>query len=125
MTAEPDRAEAYAARSAETAAVRSDPRAWDGETTLTGSRPTPARFVGGILLGEWLLRGWDLAVATGQKPRTDDELAAVLYDDVAAKAETARQYGVFGPEVPVPASAPLFGRVLGLAGRDPSWKRGA
>ncbi|MFE1851445.1 DinB family protein [Streptomyces sp. NPDC059489] len=85
----------------------------------------PAHFIGGIVLGEWLLHGWDLAVATGQKLNVDDELAAVLYEDIAGKAEMARQYGVFGPEVSVSPTAPLFDRALGMAGRDPSWKRPA
>ncbi|WP_326573688.1 TIGR03086 family metal-binding protein [Streptomyces sp. NBC_00481] len=125
FTAEPDWAETYAARSAATAAVWSDPRAWAGETALTGSGRMPARFIGGIVLGEWLLHGWDLAAATGQKLNVDEELAAALYEDIAGKADMARQFGVFGPEVGVPATAPLFDRALGLAGRDPSWRRRA
>ncbi|MGW0961992.1 TIGR03086 family metal-binding protein [Streptomyces gelaticus] len=123
FVAERDWAEVYAARSAATATVWSDPQAWAGEAALTGSGRMPARFIGGIVLGEWLLHGWDLAVATGQKLNVDEELASVLYEDIAGKAETARQYGVFGTEVIVPATAPLFDRALGLAGRDPSWKR--
>jgi len=66
---------------------------------------------------------WDLAVATGQKLCVDDVLAATLYEAIAAKAEMARKYGVYGPEVTVPPTVPLFDRALGLAGRDPSWKR--
>nr|WP_239134808.1 TIGR03086 family metal-binding protein [Streptomyces sp. SID12488] len=118
-------ADEYASRSAATALVWSEPEAWEGETALTGAgvSPMPARFVGGVVLGEWLVHGWDLAVATGQKVDVDDELAAVLYEDIVGKAEMARRYGVYGPEVAVPADAPLFERALGLAGRDPSWRR--
>jgi uncharacterized protein (TIGR03086 family) len=122
FTAEPDWAEKYASQAAETAAVWGAPEAWDGETSLTGSSRMPARFVGNIVLGEWLLHGWDLAVATGQRQDVDEELAAALHEDIAGKAEMARQYGVFGPEVVVPGTAPLFDRALGLAGRDPSWR---
>ncbi|WP_367325517.1 TIGR03086 family metal-binding protein [Streptomyces sp. HUAS ZL42] len=122
FTAQPGWAEAYAARSAATATAWSDPQAWTGETSLSGSGGTPAPFVGGIVLGEWLLHGWDLAMATGQQWHVDDELAAALYEDVAGRAELARKYGVYGPEVSVPPSAPLFDRALGLAGRDRSWK---
>jgi uncharacterized protein (TIGR03086 family) len=125
FTAEPGWAEEYAARSAATAAVWSDPQAWQGETSMTGGGGMPAGFVGGIVLGEWLLHGWDLAVATGQTLHVDDEVAAALYEDVAGRAEMARKYGVYGPEVAVPTTAPQFERALGLAGRDPSWKRPA
>ena len=118
-------ADEYASRSAATALVWSEPEAWAGETALTGagSGTMPARFVGGVVLGEWLVHGWDLAVATGQKVDVDDELAAALYEDIAGKAEMARRYGVYGPEVAVSADAPLFERALGLAGRDPAWRR--
>lgn len=122
FTAEDGWVEAYAARAKAAAEAWSRPEAWEGEASLTGGAAMPASFVGGIVLSEWLLHGWDLAAATGQKPDVDDEVAAVLYENTAAKAEMARQYEVFGPEVPVPADAPWFDRALGLAGRDPSWK---
>ncbi|MEU0675325.1 TIGR03086 family metal-binding protein [Streptomyces sp. NPDC006172] len=123
FTGDADWAQAYAVRSAATAAAWSDPAAWEGETSLTGAGSMPALFVGGIVLCEWVLHAWDLAVATGQEPTVDDDLAAAVYADVAGRAEIARRYGAFGSEVPVPATATLFDRALGLSGRDPSWKR--
>lgn len=125
FTAEPGWAEEYAARAAATGRVWGEQEAWDGEASLTGAGTMPAAFVGGIVFGEWLLHGWDLAAATGQKLDVDDEVAAALYENVAGKAEMARKHKVFGPEVPVPPTASAFDRALGLAGRDPSWKPGA
>jgi uncharacterized protein (TIGR03086 family) len=120
--AEPGWAETYTTQSAAAAQVWSKPEAWDGETGLSGKGSMPAPFIGGIILGEWLLHGWDLAVATGQTLTVDDELATALYEDTVRKAEMARQYKMFGPEVSVAESAPLLDRALGLAGRDPHWK---
>ncbi|WP_106397596.1 TIGR03086 family metal-binding protein [Actinocorallia populi] len=125
FTADAGWVEAYAARAKATADVWSAPEAWEGEASLTGGAAMPAAFVGGIVLGEWLLHGWDLAAATGQKLDVDDEVAAALYESIAAKADMARQHKVFGPEVPVPADAPVLDRALGLAGRDPSWTPGS
>ncbi|MER5714309.1 TIGR03086 family metal-binding protein [Streptomyces sp. NPDC002132] len=125
FTGDADWARLYAVRSAETAAAWGDPAAWEGETSLTRAGSMPAPFVGGIVLCEWMLHAWDLAVATGRELTVDDDLAAAVYADVAGRAEIARRYGAFGPEVPVPATAPLFARTLGLSGRDPSWKRPA
>jgi uncharacterized protein (TIGR03086 family) len=89
--------------------------------SLSGGQEMPASLVGGIVFGEFVLHGWDLAAATGQSLAVDGALAQALFDQLALMADMARQYKVFGAEVPVPASAPPFDRALGLAGRDPSW----
>ncbi|GAB1513792.1 TIGR03086 family metal-binding protein [Actinophytocola sp. KF-1] len=90
--------------------------AWEGDTSMG-----PAKVVGEMIVGEWVVHAWDLARATGQRLDLPGDLVAYLYDGVAAGADQGREMGLYGPEVPVPADAPLFDRVLGLTGRDPAW----
>ena len=78
-----------------------------------------------VALDEVVLHGWDLARATGQRYDVDDGSTAVVLaftTAVAAPGEEWSREGLFGPAVPVEASAPPFERALGLAGRDPGWR---
>ncbi|WP_370945139.1 TIGR03086 family metal-binding protein [Amycolatopsis sp. cg5] len=97
------------------------PGALDGMSKM-GSVEMPASVIAGMALAELALHGWDLAVATGQELTIDEDTAADLYAAVDAMAEQARAMGVFGPEVPVPASSSTLDRALGLVGRDPAWR---
>ncbi|MEE6257941.1 TIGR03086 family metal-binding protein [Plantactinospora sonchi] len=99
------------------------PEAWQGGTHMGGPTELPASLVGGMVIGELVVHGWDLARATGQDRSWDDELLGYLHEEVGRFAEQGRAMGVFGPEVPVPDSAPMLDRVLGLTGRDPGWGR--
>jgi uncharacterized protein (TIGR03086 family) len=74
-----------------------------------------------MLVGEFVVHGWDLARAVGRPFALDDDLLGYLRDEVAKIAEEGRAMGVFGPEVTVPAAAPLLDQVLALTGRDPRW----
>ncbi|GGM08608.1 TIGR03086 family metal-binding protein [Dactylosporangium sucinum] len=99
----------------------SSPAAWEGETHMAGPDPLPAAVVGGMVLGEFVVHGWDLARALGRSVEWDDELLRIVYSEAAQMADQGRAMGVYGPEVSVPDSAPLLDRLLALTGRDPSW----
>lgn len=122
VTAEPGWPARYAAQARRAAAAWSDPAAWTGETGLSGKGAMPAGFVGAITFAEFVLHGWDLAAATGQQLELDDDVVRTLWAGLGRFADTARQMKAFGPRVPVPDSAPLLDRCLGLAGRDPAWR---
>lgn len=83
-----------------------------------GTFPAGAAVV--INIGEVLVHSWDLAQATGRGYAIDPELAA-LVDGLwrAVPLDEQRAHGVLGPEVPVPADAPIADRMLGLLGRRP------
>jgi hypothetical protein len=59
-------------------------------------------------------------VATGQPVELDPEMAAMVLDlYTAVPLDGMRAGGMLGPEVPVPADAPVADRMLGLLGRRP------
>ncbi|HTJ35759.1 MAG TPA: TIGR03086 family metal-binding protein [Dactylosporangium sp.] len=97
-----------------------EPAAWSG-TTRMATVELPAEVVGGMVLGEFVLHGWDLARALGVPVSWDDEVLRLLYAEVARSADQGRSVGVYAAEVPVPSGASLLARTLGLSGRDPSW----
>lgn len=81
-----------------------------------------------MALGEYLVHGWDLAVATGRDWTPSEPACAAGHEFFAAMV--APEYrspdgggGFFGPEVPVPDDAGALARLLGFAGRDPRWTR--
>ena len=78
-------------------------------------------MIGGMVLGELVLHGWDLGRALGLEPQwTEDVLAAAL-GAVEGMAAQGREMGVFGPEVPVGPDATTLDRVVAVSGRDPGW----
>jgi len=97
----------------------SAPEAWQGTTQVGGPPEMPAATIGGMVIGEIVIHGWDLARATDQKPVWDDDVLRFVHAELEQTAAMGRDMGLYGPEVAVPETAPLLDRVLGLSGRDP------
>jgi uncharacterized protein (TIGR03086 family) len=93
--------------------------AWEG-MTVVGGLDLPAAVAGVIVLDELVVHGWDIAVATGERfaPSVPDIEAASKFVE---SFEAPRDGNLFGPVVSVPDGAAPLDRLLGLAGRDPSW----
>ncbi|WP_433008176.1 TIGR03086 family metal-binding protein [Kribbella sp. CA-294648] len=106
----------------QTADAWSDPAAWEGLTPL-GGQNSPAPLIGGMILVEFVVHGWDLARATGQDVSYDDEVLDFVHTETVGHAPFGREMGLYGPEVPVPSTAALLDRTLGLTGRNPHWTR--
>lgn len=104
----------------ELVAAWSDPAAWEG-MTQAGGITFPARVAGQVALNELVVHGWDLARATGQPYDPDRAGLEASHAMLAPSADDRPPGGAFGPAVPVPDSAPLLDRVIGLSGRDPAW----
>lgn len=99
------------------------PGTWDGDTQA-GGITFPAAIAGRVALNELLIHGWDLARATGQEYDPGDASLQVSYELMKPAGDDPSRDGMFGPVVPVPESAPLLDRVIGLSGRRPDWKPG-
>jgi uncharacterized protein (TIGR03086 family) len=114
-----DPAAALATISVANVAAWRAPGALDGERTYPfGTFPAAAGLA--INVGEILLHGWDLAKATAQEARIDDDVASFVLDFYkAGPMEQYRQWGVFGPEIVVTESAGPQARLIGFLGRQP------
>ena len=99
----------------------SEPDAWEGMTRMGGPMELPATMIGGMVLGEFVVHGWDLARATGQGFGWDGELLSFVHRELELTAEQGRAMGVYQDRVAVPDTAPLLDRILGLTGRHPGW----
>ena len=95
------------------------PGALDGDRTYPwGTLPAGAGLISN--LGEIAVHAWDLAQATGQPAAIDEDAAWLVYDFYAyVPMDELRAHGVYGPEIPVPESAPVADRLLGFLSRQP------
>lgn len=117
-----DWGEAFTAGVDELVTAWSEPSAWEGTTRLGSPDPLPASMIGGMVVTELVLHGGDLARATGWPVQWEDRVVRFVHAELVNTAAMGREMGAYGPPVPVPDSAPLLDRALGLAGRDPAWR---
>ncbi|MEY9874320.1 uncharacterized protein (TIGR03086 family) [Streptacidiphilus sp. MAP12-33] len=97
-------------------AAWSKPEAWEGDAPFAG-RVHPAHFVGTITIMELTVHGWDLARATGQIFKAEDDVVATAAAVAARIGEGARGGGAFGPELPAAPDASALERLLAFTGR--------
>jgi uncharacterized protein (TIGR03086 family) len=78
----------------------------------------------GMVLGEYLVHGWDLARAQDLPWRPSDRACAVareFLEGMVRPEYRGGDGGFFDQEVPVAAGASELDRLIGFAGRDPGW----
>ena len=117
---------AFAAARADVEALLDDPEVAATEIASPMGPTTAAAHVDQVVSDDLVLHGWDLARAAGLDDTIDPVDLERMWPGVQQMPPEMRipeAFGpgivVFGPEVPVPADAPLQDRFLGLLGRDP------
>jgi len=86
----------------------------------TGELPLD-RAIDQFYTADVFMHTWDLARATGQDDRLDQDFCADLLAGMEPMEELIRSSGQFGPRVPVKEHADSQTRLLGFIGRDPEW----
>lgn len=121
FTADPDWAAAYALDLDRALAAWAEPAAWEGEVPM-GDAAMPADAMARMLFLELTLHAWDLAKATGQEYRADEETAQLMHDTVEEFAAMYRQYEGFAEPVPARPGASVLETAVARSGRDPYWR---
>ncbi|WP_251069625.1 TIGR03086 family metal-binding protein [Streptomyces sp. ISL-96] len=96
------------------------PDAWQG-MTQAGGVTLPGAVAGRVALNEIVVHGWDLARAIGRPYAPDAASLQSSYELLEPTGDSPGADGIFGTPVEVPQDAPLLDRVVGRAGRSPSW----
>ena len=124
---------AFKAARADIEAILADPALAGQEGDTPSGRLTTEQHIDRVPSADMVFHGWDLARATGQDDTMDpDEVQntwaglSSMPPEFLEQLRTPGAFGpgieVFGPEVAVPADAPLQDRLLGAVGRDPHWR---
>ncbi len=121
-SAEDDPVAAWTETDAQVRALLEDPAA--GQVMFShehiGELPLPA-MIDQYFTTDVVFHTWDLARATGQDDRLDEEYIAGALEGMTAQAEMIRASGQFGEQQPVPDDATTQERFFAFIGRDPRW----
>lgn len=92
-------------------------RMGDRELVGTAHGELPADQFLTMALVEPVVHGWDVAVATGQPARLDDDAVTSLLAAARTMGDQLAATGMYAPCVPVPAAADPRDQLLALLGR--------
>lgn len=102
-------------------ALLEDRGAEDFSHPFLGTQPL-ARAVDRFYTSDVFMHSWDLARASHQDPRLDEDFAAELLGGMVGIEDALRGSGHYGPAVPIAVEAPVVDRLMGFIGRDPAWR---
>jgi uncharacterized protein (TIGR03086 family) len=85
-----------------------------------GQRPL-GRAIDQFYTSDVFMHTWDLARATGQDDRLDQEFCALLLAGMEPLEDVMRSSGQYGPRVTVMDDADAQAKLLAFIGRDPQW----
>jgi uncharacterized protein (TIGR03086 family) len=90
---------------------------------VLGEAAMPGEMALSMILWEYQVHGWDLAVATGRPwaPPEEGLEASLAFAPMMLTDDYQGEGKPFAPRVPVPDDAPALDRLVALSGRDPSW----
>lgn len=131
-TVQDDPVSAFRSARAAVEAVLADPDLAGAEVDTPTGRTTAGQHIDQVVSADMVFHGWDLARATGQDDTIDPADLEMIWSGLQSTPpealemlRTPEAFGpgvvVWGPEVVVPAGAPMQDRLLGMVGRDPAW----
>ena len=93
------------------------------DLALAGGMAMPGAMALRMVLWEYQVHGWDLAMATGQEwsPAEAPLEASIAFADQMLTPDFQGEGKAFAPRVEVPADAPALDRLVAMSGRDPRW----
>jgi uncharacterized protein (TIGR03086 family) len=97
----------------------------DRRPLYLGENAMPGDMAMSMILWEYVVHGWDLAVATGQvwEPAPQAASASAAFAPNMLTPDYQGPGKPFAPRVPVAENASDLDQLLGLSGRNPSWQR--